>query len=196
MQQDDISAGGRLTPVSAKFAGEVDNAVSTITLGNAFQAEFYDALGRVAVAFGRLEYSMLIVMKRLQQANRKSKNQPLLSLNAAILEDFPINFEECDKQAPTLYAKLVTDSTRQSEFDALVSKAHSMWKNERNDCLHCCWTSADGGAMRLRPKKVRDAAGDWTLTWEPSGVVKIEDLLGIARGAEEVASHIREFTKA
>jgi hypothetical protein len=196
MHQDDISAGGMLTAVSANIIGAVDNTVPTIRLSDAFEAGFYDALGRVAVAFGRLEYSGIILMKRLRQAERQRLGQPVKSFDEAVLEDLHIKFEDAERDAPALYAALIADPARQAVFLDLVARARCLWKTERNDCLHCCWTvSHDGRTQRLRPKKVQDKAGYWVLTWEPSGTVKVEELLGIAQRVEETALQIRRATE-
>ena len=193
----DITGGGTLRAVTAAVSGNVDNTETTIELNDAFEASFYDALGRVVVAFGRLEYSTLIVIKRLRQFERQSLGQPPKTFDDAVLENFPVNFEECEKHAPSLFSKLITDSGRQSAFTALLSKARTLWETERNDCLHCCWTATTGRApMRLRPKRVRDAAGNWTLTWEPSGEVPVNTLLDVAQRVEETALQIRSSTVA
>jgi hypothetical protein len=172
----DITAGGTLRAVTASVSGSVDNVVTTIKLSDAFESGLYEALGRVAVSFGRLEYSMLVVMKRLRQADRKSQGQPPQALDDAVLEDLPIKFEECEKLALSLFSKLITDSSRQSAFVELLRKARSLWENERNDCLHCCWTAATGGFRRAGQLPIEDSR--WIMSMKRTPPMQRERELG------------------
>ncbi len=193
----DISGVARVSASPASgLKGEVDNLVPTIALSDAFEGGFYESLGRVAVAFGRLEYFIVIAMKRLRQADRQARSLPTKSFDDAVLNDIRFDFKKCEQEAVALFASLVADGPRRTDFTESFSKARLLWENERNDCLHCCWTAAhDGAPMRLRPEKVRDPAGNLTLTWAASGIVRPSAILQIARDVDTVAEQIRQATR-
>jgi len=196
----DISATitATLSAVTADGSSHVDNVVPTIILSDGFPEGFYEALGRVAVAFGRLEYSVLIAMKRLRQAERQRQGQPRKSFNDALLEDIRRDFKKCERQGVRLFVALVADGARQAAFKSVFGRARSLWEKERNDCIHACWTAtSDCSAMRLRPKKEQvQATGVWVLTWEQSGTIPIAELLRIANEVDDTAAHIRQATAA
>jgi hypothetical protein len=111
---------------------------------NAFHAGFHDALGRVIVGFGRLEYQMKLVVKRL-----KGDSFTEGMLRAEVLRNMkPL----CDK-AKKLYAVRVADPDRRAAFAKILERSEVLWEELRNDIIHSFWTAGpDSAALMYRPK--------------------------------------------
>jgi hypothetical protein len=118
--------------------------VREIRRSNAFHAGFHDALGRVIVGFGRLEYQMKLAVKRLKGGSFTGG-----MLRAEVLRNMKPLCDEANK----LYALRVADPDRRAAFAKILERSEVLWEEIRNDIIHSFWTAGpDGAALMYRPK--------------------------------------------
>jgi hypothetical protein len=125
-----------------------------VTVSDDFPPGFYDALGRLVVAFGRVEYEIKLAVKSLSD---KGFSKGFYDAESESLRGFSTL---CTKAKGLAAAKLT--EPHRSTFSDLVDKALSL-ATERNDNLHALWT-ADGKGKPVRVRPFRDKANK-TLDW-------------------------------
>lgn len=180
-----------IRPVTARLTGEVDNTV-TYQPSDAFPPGFYDALGRVTVAFGRLDYVMLIVLKRLHRTVEASEGKPRRGFDEILAENYWGCFGKKTALAAELFRKVVADAEQVAAFETCLDRAAKIWDPGRNDNVHSYWTATHKGTpMRIRPKLI-----DKKMDWKRSAEVPVSDLQAIARTVEELANELDRATKA
>src|SRR5947209_2524485 len=138
-----------------------------ITITDDFPPGFYEALGRLAVAFGRVEYEIKLAVKSLSgkgftagMAEAESSGQ----------------FARLCKKAKSLAAARRLPQPHLSTFARLLDDAMH-FAPERNDTLHAVWTAhGNGSPRRFRPFWNWDTK---QLTWR-SRAVPVEELNGHA----------------
>ena len=106
-----------------------------------FPDDFYEALGRVIVAFGRLEYVIKLTVKSLMAEG--------FTLGMAHAESRAAFHRLCNRAKELGNKRLPTDKA--TRFTALIDRAISL-APKRNDNSHACWTTDnDATPLRLRP---------------------------------------------
>ena len=190
----EISGGASLTlpSVTVGATGAVDNTI-TFNPSDEFEEGFFDALGRVTVAFGRLDYMLMIALKRLRQTICQREGQPPRDFNVVIAEDFKTkDFGPRTKRAKKLFCCVVFDSTQIQAFEKLVAEANQLWNRERNDNFHAYWTAAhDRTPTRIRPEKEK---GTGIMKWDKSAPVPVATLRAIACHVEDLANELNRAT--
>jgi hypothetical protein len=106
-----------------------------------FPAGFHDALGRFAVAFGRVEYEIKLAVKSL---SGKKFSEGMVDAESSGA------FGRLCRKAKQ-YANKKLDDPQLSTFHKLMDAALKL-APDRNDTLHAMWTTdGQGEAVRYRP---------------------------------------------
>ncbi len=157
-----------------------------LLLSDAFEAGFFEALGRVVVQYGRLEYEMKLAVKRLSGLDFTEG-----FLHAENIQKIgPI----CD-QAKELYAQREPDPTRQQNFSELLDEVRYAWEETRNDVIHACWTAQKNGVpLKIRPKLHRVSKSHRTVKWDRTVSVSRYALLRLAEQVGDVTGKIHRMT--
>ena len=112
-----------------------------VPINNDFPLDFYEALGRLVVAFGRVEYEIKLAVKSLSGKG--------FTAGMAEAEDSGQFWKLC-KKARSLAAKGLPEGPL-STFLALIDEVINLAPN-RNDNLHALWTTDEkGNSIRYRP---------------------------------------------
>lgn len=128
-----------------------------------FAPKFYEAIGKLAIAFGRIEYLLQLVVKDYHGRGFEA------GLAKAKSQNFSRLLEFAEKE----FNKSVQDPTERTTFKAFLDRAGNL-SDDRNDMLHALWTSdANGDAFRYRVQLDRGAG---TIDWAKSRVVKVEEI--------------------
>jgi hypothetical protein len=205
-EKSGISGGitSTLSPLNAGVAAVADNTTiyetSTYRPNDAFAEGFYDALGRVTVAFGRLDYVIMLVLKALRRTIEARTGQRR-GFDELLAQDYRKSFADKIDLAKELFAEatagipqfgdLVLEEWTVVAFDQTLSDAKAIWDPGRNDNVHSYWTAVtrpDATPMRLRPKPIDVKAG--TMDWNRSAEVPVSELLSIARDVEGLAQRL------
>ncbi|WP_250479232.1 MULTISPECIES: hypothetical protein [unclassified Caballeronia] len=135
-----------------------------IPLKNDFPLGFYEALARVVVSFGRLEYLIKLCVKTLSaeaftkgMAEAESKRQ----------------FADLCKTAKLRAQEKLNDSTKAERFSELIRQAEDL-AEFRHSAVHALWTSHTNGlVMRISPKWDKSKRA---VDWSRSHVVSVCEL--------------------
>ncbi len=126
---------------------------SQFVRSDAFPAGFHDAFGRVVIAFGRIEYLMALIVKRLAL-------KPLTEGVAEALSKRRIDLI-CD-HAKGLYARDPSDEALRRSFDALMDHVKATWNEHRSDLIHAYWNPyGSDAAWSIRPKLLSKGSVSW-----------------------------------
>ncbi len=143
-----------------------------------FQDNFPDglrsAIGDVVIAFGRLEYTLMLCYKTL-------KGEGFMVGMAEIVKRGRMLRNLCTRVEELATEDRLPEPHR-TKLLGLVAAAKEL-TDERNHIIHACWTSyPDGGVNRVRPfipKREDDV--EWS---ERSGPVPMADLKALAARAD------------
>jgi hypothetical protein len=118
-----------------------DNTMKLVPVNNDFPSGFYEAIGSLAVVFGRVEYEIKLAVKSLSGKG--------FSAGMAEAESSG-QFGKLCRKAKTLASKKLPEP-HLSTFLNLIDKALSL-APDRNDNLHALWTTdGKGNPVRYRP---------------------------------------------
>jgi hypothetical protein len=118
-----------------------------------FPCRFYEEVGRLAVAFGRLEYLIKLCLKNLVDEG--------FTRGMAEAESQRQFSTLCKQAKQRAYERLNQEQAR--AFSALLDQATNL-ANTRNDVIHALWTTDPAGEpLRIRPRwdKARSSV-DWS----------------------------------
>lgn len=139
-----------------------------------FHPLFYDELGRLAVAVGRIEYALKLCIKDL-----KGEGFTAGMLFAEGIRNFS---DLCSKAIELSNAK--HEEPDISFFRGVVEAIRELG-GERNDMLLAMWTATDDRvALRVRPERIRKTK---SVDWNKTRPVEISELTELRRTLE--ASH-------
>jgi len=148
-----------------------------------FHPLFYDELGRLAVAVGRIEYRLKLCIKDLKGEGFTSG-----MLFAEKLKSFSTL---CDK-AMELSVPALEEPSR-SAFRAVVEEIKSLGDG-RNDMIHAMWTVTTGRvALRVRPERKK---GSDSVNWKKTRPVTINELTDLRMTVEAAFSVLEEHRRS
>lgn len=105
-----------------------------------FPAEFYSALCRLVVAFGRIEYIVKLTVKSLSEPG---------FIKGMTVAESQGQFRLLCKKGEE-FAKMKLSPERYQVYCELLQRAKKL-AVERNDNVHCLWTTEQGEPVRYRP---------------------------------------------
>jgi hypothetical protein len=136
-----------------------------------FHPLFYDELGRLAVAVGRIEYALKLCIKDL-----KGEGFTPGMLFAEGIRNFS---DLCSKAIELSDAK--HKEPDRSFFCGVVAAIRELG-GERNDMLHAMWTvTEDRVALRVRPERIKKTD---SVNWKKTRPVEITELTELRRTLE------------
>lgn len=136
-----------------------------------FHPLFYDELGRLAVAVGRIEYALKLCIKDL-----KGEGFTAGMLFAEGIRNFS---DLCSKASELSEAK--HQEPDRSLFRSVVENIRELG-GERNDMLHAMWTvTEERVALRVRPERVKKTE---SVNWNKTRPVQMTELSELRRALE------------
>jgi hypothetical protein len=156
--------------------------VQQILVKDDFEPSFYDEIGRLVVAFGRLEYLVKLCVKTLSKqgftkgmVHAESKRQ----------------FTTLCEEAKTL-ADSKLSGTDAKRFSAIIDRILQL-ADERNDVVHALWTAASSGVpLRIRPKWDKQTKG---VKWDKSQLVPLLELRNCRQRMEEIFYELDQWRR-
>lgn len=145
-----------------------------------FEPLFYDELGRLVVAAGRVEYVLKLCLKTLSGGGFKAgmlKAEQVRHLSSL-----------CDKV--TELAKQKLNDSHKGPFLKLVQEIKCL-ADERNDTVHALWTTTNGREpLRVRPE-LTGGKGSKKVDWSKTKTVPLNMLREVRRQLEDAYSQLQ-----
>ena len=148
--------------------------VQTIPIRDDFEPLFFDEMGRLVVAAGRVEYVLKLCLKKLLGNGfttgmlEAEKERALSSL-----------CDEVAKQAGT-----ILDTRQRANFCSLIDSIKEL-ADQRNDTVHALWTTTDSRKLlRVRPE-LKGKKGSESVDWSKTKVVSLDELRKLRRQLED-----------
>jgi len=158
--------------------------VRTFPIRDDFEPLFYDELGRLVVAAGRVEYILKLCIKSLI----KTENPTTGLIEAFSKAEKTRNVGPLCSEARKLAEKLPSKD-EQKAFRAVLDRIEKEM-GERNNIIHAAWTTDDCRTpLRLRP---RWDGNEKKLKWDKSGVVPLPCLRELRRKLEDLYSELQQ----
>jgi hypothetical protein len=140
-------------------------------LADDFHPLFYDELGRLTVATGRIEYMLKLCIKDLKGGG--------FTVGMSLAEKIR-NFSDLCSCAITLSSDAL-DEPHRSTFQDLVKKIGALG-DDRNDMIHAMWTATDDRvALRIRPERKKKSNA---INWKKTRRIEIDELSTLRRKVE------------
>lgn len=159
--------------------------VKCITIRDDFEPLFFDEMGRLVVAAGRVEYILKLCLKSFLGKGftpgmlEAEKVRTLSSL--------------CDEVAKHANQKL--NHQQQANFCPLIDKIKVL-ADQRNDTVHALWTTTDSREpFRIRPELKRKKSPQ-SVSWSKSKVVSLNELRQVRHQLEEAYASLQCQRKA
>jgi hypothetical protein len=147
-----------------------------------FHPLFYDELGRLAVAVGRIEYALKRCIKDL-----KGDGFTAGMLFAEGIRNFS---DLCSKAIELSDAK--NHEPNRSAFRGIVEGIRKL-AGERNDMIHAMWTvTEDRVALRVRPERRKSTN---SVEWSKTRPVEIKELTKLRRTLESAYAVLEEHRR-
>jgi hypothetical protein len=148
-------------------------------LRNDFHPLFYDELGRLAVAVGRIEYTLKLCIKDLKGDG--STAGMLFAEGIRNLSDL------CNKAIELSDAK--NREPDRSAFRGVVEGIRKL-AGERNDMIHAMWTvTGERVALRVRPERRKSTN---SVEWKKTRPVDMKELTTLRRTLESAYAVLEE----
>lgn len=148
--------------------------VKDIPARDDFAPIFFDEIGRLVVAAGRVEYVLKLCLKQLMGNG----------FTAGMLEAEKVRHLSslCDEVA--LRAKGKLDSQQQATFCPLIDRIKALAPS-RNDAVHAFWTTTDSREpLRIRPE-LKARGHNKSVAWSKTKVVPLSNLQKLRRQFED-----------
>ena len=155
--------------------------MKTVQVNNDFPPGFFEAIGQLAVAFGRLEYEMKLAVKTLSGKG--------FSQGMAEAESYGQFYWRCERTKALAEKELLAPHLE--IFIRLIDEAKVL-APERNNNFHALWTTKSGKPVRYCPHMDKKTK---TLVWLPTSVT-IPDLEDLATTLRNLYNAIRTAKKA
>jgi hypothetical protein len=153
--------------------------VQTREIRSDFYPLFYDELGRLAVAVGRIEYTLKLCIKDL-----KGEGFTPGMLFAESIRRFSGLCDTVIELSNEMYSEAAT-----SHFRAVVEGIRELG-GERNDMIHAMWTATeDRVALRVRPELTKGAK---SVDWNKTKPVEMKELIELRRRLESAYAALEE----
>ena len=149
--------------------------VQTIPIRDDFEPLFFDEMGRLVVAAGRVEYVLKLCLKKLlgngfTTGMIKAEEKQALS-------------RLCDEVAKQAGTKLL-DTRQRANFCSLIDSIKEL-ADQRNDTVHALWTTTDSRKLlRVRPE-LKGKKGSESVDWSKTKVVSLDELRKLRRQLED-----------
>jgi hypothetical protein len=149
----------------------VASMVQKAEIRSDFHPLFYDELGRLTVAVGRIEYALKLCIKDL-----KGEGFTAGMLFAEGIRNFS---DLCSKVIELLEAKYKEPD--RTFFRGVVEAIRELG-DQRNDMIHAMWTATkDRVALRVRPERIRKTN---SVNWRKTQLVEMAALTKLRRRLE------------
>lgn len=143
-----------------------------IPIRDDFPSCFFDELGRLVVAAGRVEYVLKLCLKQLRGQG----------FSAGMLEAEELRQLSCLCDKVKNKADQVLKGQQRKDLHALIAEIKRIG-GQRNDMVHALWTTNDDREpLRIRPQLRK---GCQTVDWSKSKPVPISELRQLRRQLEE-----------
>ena len=153
--------------------------VQTTEIRSDFHPLFYDELGRLAVAVGRIEYTLKLCIKDLKGQG--------FTPGMLVAENIRRFSDLCDK-----VMELSDESNSEAQnsyFRSVVERIRELG-SERNDMIHAMWTvTEDRVALRVRPELRK---GTQSVDWSKTKPVEMKELVGLRRNLESAYAELEK----
>jgi hypothetical protein len=153
----------------------------TVPVRDDFEPLFYDEIGRLVVAAGRVEYVLKLCLKQLVGKG----------FTAGIFEA-----EEVRHLAPLCdevekHAKSKLNGDQQKNFCAVIDTIRLL-ADERNDAVHALWTTTESREpLRVRPQ-LKGKKGSRSVDWSRTEVVSLGELRRVRRQLEDAHASLQD----
>lgn len=152
----------------------------TVAVRDDFDPLFFDEVGRLVVAAGRVEYVLKLCLKQLHGAG----------FVAGMLEAESVRHLSslCDEVSKLGAAKLTDQQS--GHFRALVETIKALAEH-RNDTVHALWTTTKlREPLRVRPQ-LKGEKGSKSVDWSKTKVVSLNELREVRRQLEDAYAHLQ-----
>ena len=145
-----------------------------------FEPLFFDEVGRLVVAAGRVEYVLKLCLKQLLGKG----------FTTGMLEAEKVRHLSslCDEVSGLARSKLSTK--QQKEFCALIETIKALAK-QRNDVVHALWTTTTSREPRRVRPQLKGKKGSETVDWSKTEVVSLTKLLKVRRQLEDAYASLQ-----
>jgi hypothetical protein len=158
--------------------------IQKIPIKDDFESSFYDEIGRLVVAFGRLGYLVKLCVKTL------SKQGFTKGMEHAESESKRGFMKLCEK-AKTL-ANSELSGTDDKRFSDIIDRILQL-ADERNDVVHALWTAASSGVpLRIRPKWDKQTKD---VKWDKSELVPLSELRNCRQEMERIYYELDQWRR-
>lgn len=157
--------------------------VRTTEVRSDFPPLFYDELGRIAVAVGRIEYSLKLCIKDFMGEG--------FTAGMLIAEEIRNFSDLCTKAIALSDEKNEVES--RVAFRNIVDRVRKLG-SERNDMIHAFWTAReDRTPLRVRPERKK---GIEAVTWDKTRPVTMEELSDLRRNLESGYAMLADYRQS
>lgn len=153
----------------------------TVPVRDDFEPLFFDEVGRLVVAAGRVEYVLKLCLKQLVGSG----------FAPGMLEAEQVRHLSslCDKVAE--HAKKKLNGQQQTNFCTLIDKIKTL-ACQRNDTVHALWTTTDSREpLRVRPELKKGKKGSKSVGWSKTKVVSLDELRRVRRQLEDAYASLQ-----
>ena len=157
--------------ITALLSERTASMVRIAEIRNDFHPLFYDELGRLAVAVGRIEYTLKLYIKDLRGEG--------FTPGMLFAEDIRNFSDLCSKAIELADAK---HKEPDRTFLRSVLEGIRELGGERNDMIHAMWTvKSDRVALRVRPERTKKTK---SINWKKTKPVEMMELTELRRRLE------------
>jgi hypothetical protein len=145
----------------------------TVLVRDDFEPRFFEEVGRLVVAAGRVEYVLKLCLKQLLGGG----------FTAGILQAEKVRHLSSLCEKVEQHAKQKLDCQQQANFCPLINKLKAIVV-QRNDTVHALWTTTDSGELlRVRPE-LKGKKGSQSVDWPKKKIVSLDELREVRRELE------------
>jgi hypothetical protein len=157
--------------------------VQQIPIKDGFEPSFYDEIGRLVVAFGRLEYLVKLCVKSLLGQGFKK---------GMVYAESKRQFRELCKEAKKLANSELSDIDAK-HFSDIIDHVLQL-AEERNDTVHALWTATSNEApLRIRPEWDKQTNN---VKWDKGQVVPLLKLRDYRQKMEKIYRELDQMRRA
>jgi len=163
-----------------------------LPMSDAFMRGIWTELGKLAVAFGRLEYMIMLIGKGAIRRKHQNAGAGAVTFTRALAEasNNKVFFELCDRVTQLCDEAYKPPSAELIAIKSGIGEAKELAR-DRNDYIHAHWTARpDGSALRVRPTWNKDRQ---TISWVNSRPVQITEIRALRRKAERLTLQLHQL---
>jgi len=153
---------------------------TTVPVRDDFESHFFDEVGRLVVAAGRVEYVLKLCLKQLL-----GKGFTAGMLEAEKVRHLSRLCDEVEK-----YAKQTLNNQQRANFCPLIDRIKAL-AEQRNDTVHALWTTTDSREpLRVRPQK-KGKKNSKSVDWSKTKIVSLYELREVRRQLEDAYASLQ-----